>query len=158
MVTPVALSAISNKPAVTNRARERLARIWAVREMILADDEAGRKVALEKLLPMQREDFIELFEIMAGLPVTIRLLDPPIHEFLPSEQQLVAELEQLSHLKDTVMGMNVLSEAVEVMYREDGQQPTVACLTDPRLVDEAITRKEAMLKKVRILYEVNPML
>ncbi len=57
-------------------------RIVAVREMILADDEAGRRAALAKLLPMQRGDFVELFEIMGGLPVTIRLLDPPLHEFL----------------------------------------------------------------------------
>ena len=58
-------------------------RIVAVREMILADDEAGRRAALAKLLPIQRQDFAELFEIMQGLPVTIRLLDPPLHEFLP---------------------------------------------------------------------------
>ena len=58
-------------------------RISAVREMILADDVAGRKKALAKILPMQRQDFIDLFRIMAGLPVTIRLLDPPLHEFLP---------------------------------------------------------------------------
>jgi len=58
-------------------------RIVAVREMILADDEAGRRAALAKLLPMQREDFRALFDIMSGLPVTIRLLDPPLHEFLP---------------------------------------------------------------------------
>ena len=58
-------------------------RILAVREMILADDEKGRRAALAKLLPMQRGDFTELFEIMKGLPVTIRLLDPPLHEFLP---------------------------------------------------------------------------
>lgn len=58
-------------------------RIVAVREMILADDAAGRRAALAKLLPMQRDDFKELFEMMAGLPVTIRLLDPPLHEFLP---------------------------------------------------------------------------
>ncbi|HLY55750.1 MAG TPA: pyruvate, phosphate dikinase, partial [Stellaceae bacterium] len=58
-------------------------RIVAVREMILADDEAGRRAALAKILPMQRGDFVELFRIMAGLPVTIRLLDPPLHEFLP---------------------------------------------------------------------------
>ncbi|MFY9656372.1 MAG: pyruvate, phosphate dikinase [Methylocystis sp.] len=58
-------------------------RIVAVREMILADGANGRRAALAKLLPMQREDFKELFEIMAGLPVTIRLLDPPLHEFLP---------------------------------------------------------------------------
>jgi len=61
-------------------------RIAAVREMILADDEAGRRAALAKILPMQRRDFVELFEIMEGLPVTIRLLDPPLHEFLPHNE------------------------------------------------------------------------
>jgi len=61
-------------------------RIALVREMILARDEAGRRAALGKLLPIQRGDFIELFEIMAGLPVTIRLLDPPLHEFLPHDR------------------------------------------------------------------------
>ncbi len=58
-------------------------RIISMREMIVAGDEAGRRAALAKLLPYQRQDFIELFEIMQGLPVTIRLLDPPLHEFLP---------------------------------------------------------------------------
>jgi pyruvate, orthophosphate dikinase len=69
-------------------------RITAVREMIMADDVEGRKKALAKLLPMQRGDFEELFRIMAGLPVTIRLLDPPLHEFLPktdAEMQEVAK-------------------------------------------------------------------
>jgi pyruvate,orthophosphate dikinase len=70
------------------------ARIAAVREMILADDVAGRKAALAKILPMQRADFVELFKIMEGLPVTIRLLDPPLHEFLPhSEDDLTAVAE-----------------------------------------------------------------
>jgi pyruvate,orthophosphate dikinase len=67
-------------------------RIVAVREMILADDEKGRRAALAKLLPMQRSDFVELFEIMAGLPVTIRLLDPPLHEFLPHTDAEIAEV------------------------------------------------------------------
>ncbi len=67
-------------------------RIIAVREMILSDDEAGRRTALAKILPMQRQDFIELFEIMAGLPVTIRLLDPPLHEFLPKSDAEMAEV------------------------------------------------------------------
>jgi len=62
-------------------------RIAAVREMILADDEKGRRTALAKILPMQRADFIELFTVMAGLPVTIRLLDPPLHEFLPRTEE-----------------------------------------------------------------------
>src|SRR6266446_2455336 len=67
-------------------------RIRAVREMILADDEEARRAALAKLLPMQRADFVELFEIMQGLPVTIRLLDPPLHEFLPHSAEEVAEV------------------------------------------------------------------
>jgi pyruvate,orthophosphate dikinase len=67
-------------------------RIRAVREMILADDEKSRRVALDKLLPMQRADFTELFEIMQGLPVTIRLLDPPLHEFLPHGEDEIAEV------------------------------------------------------------------
>jgi pyruvate,orthophosphate dikinase len=66
------------------------ARIRAVREMILADDEAGRRDALNKILPMQRADFEQIFEIMAGLPVTIRLLDPPLHEFLPQHEREIA--------------------------------------------------------------------
>ena len=67
-------------------------RIQAVREMILADDERTRRAAIAKLLPMQRGDFIELFEIMRGLPVTIRLLDPPLHEFLPHGEEDIAEV------------------------------------------------------------------
>jgi pyruvate,orthophosphate dikinase len=69
-------------------------RIGAVRQMIMANDEAGRRVALEKLLPFQRQDFIDLFRIMAGLPVTIRLLDPPLHEFLPHGDQEIAEVAE----------------------------------------------------------------
>jgi pyruvate,orthophosphate dikinase len=67
-------------------------RILAVREMICAEDEEGRQQALDKLLPVQRADFEELFEIMAGLPVTIRLLDPPLHEFLPHEDREAAQV------------------------------------------------------------------
>src|SRR5215471_12124667 len=67
-------------------------RIRAVREMILTDDERSRRAALAKLLPMQRDDFIELFRIMGGLPVTIRLLDPPLHEFLPHTEREIAEV------------------------------------------------------------------
>jgi pyruvate,orthophosphate dikinase len=70
------------------------ARIIAMREMILADTEEGRRTALAKLLPMQRSDFLELFEIMAGLPVTIRLLDPPLHEFLPKNDAEIAEVAE----------------------------------------------------------------
>ena len=82
-------------------------RILAMREMILADDEAGRRKALQKILPMQRADFEKLFDIMAGLPVTIRLLDPPLHEFLPHEERemagIAAELGvSIDKLKDRI--------------------------------------------------------
>jgi pyruvate,orthophosphate dikinase len=73
-------------------------RIQAVREMILADDEAGRRAALAKILPMQRDDFVELFGIMEGLPVTIRLLDPPLHEFLPHTAEDIASVAEASGL------------------------------------------------------------
>ncbi len=68
-------------------------RILAVRQMIMSSSEAGRRAALERLLPFQREDFRQLFTIMAGLPVTIRLLDPPLHEFLPHAD---AEMEEVA--------------------------------------------------------------
>ena len=71
-------------------------RIIAVREMILAEDEAGRKAALAKLLPMQRSDFEELFKVMHGLPVTVRLLDPPLHEFLPHSDEEIEEVAKSS--------------------------------------------------------------
>ena len=67
-------------------------RIQAVREMILAHDDKGRRAALAKLLPVQRQDFVQLFSIMSGLPVTIRLLDPPLHEFLPHGDKEIGEV------------------------------------------------------------------
>ncbi|MBC6981815.1 pyruvate, phosphate dikinase [Caulobacter sp. 17J80-11] len=73
-------------------------RIAAVREMILADDEQGRRKALDKILPFQRADFVELFEIMDGLPVTVRLLDPPLHEFLPHSEEDVRAVAQATGL------------------------------------------------------------
>ncbi|WP_417434933.1 pyruvate, phosphate dikinase [Hoeflea sp.] len=86
-------------------------RITAMREMILADAEDGRRTALAKLLPMQRSDFIELFEIMKGLPVTIRLLDPPLHEFLPKTDEEIAEVA-------SIIGVSVekLSQRVDELH------------------------------------------
>ncbi|KEO87141.1 pyruvate phosphate dikinase [Erythrobacter sp. JL475] len=73
-------------------------RISAVRQMILAEDERGRRKALEQLLPEQRADFTAIFEVMAGLPCTIRLLDPPLHEFLPTRDEEFAELSDATGL------------------------------------------------------------
>jgi pyruvate,orthophosphate dikinase len=77
-------------------------RIIAMREMIVAEDEAGRRKALAKLEPMQRQDFVELFTIMEGLPVTIRLLDPPLHEFLP---KTAAEMQDVAKAAGTDVAM-----------------------------------------------------
>jgi len=133
-------------------------RLPIVIDMIVADTTEKREVALEQLLPIQRDDFKGILKIMTPNPVTIRLLDPPIHEFLPSEQQLVDELEQLHQLKDTVQGMNVLTDAVEQMYRDQGEQKRVRYLADSHLVDEVIQKKTTILKMVRNLFETNPML
>ena len=127
-------------------------------EMIVAETQADRQIALDKLLPIQREDFKEIFKVMSPRPVTIRLLDPPIHEFLPTEHLLVEDLEHLHHLREILRGMQVLSDAVTFMNRTREIQPHVQKFTDPVLVDEAIVKKEAILKKVRALHEVNPML
>jgi pyruvate, orthophosphate dikinase len=84
-------------------------RIVAMREMICADDENGRRVALAKLLPMQKKDFTELFEIMSGLPVTIRLLDPPLHEFLPHTE---------SEMENVAKGLGVSVEKLKLRAAE----------------------------------------
>ncbi|MFC1630380.1 MAG: pyruvate, phosphate dikinase [Arenicellales bacterium] len=136
-------------------------RLPVVIEMIVADTLEDRQVALNKLLPMQRSDFKELFEVMSPHPVTIRLLDPPIHEFLPSENQLTDELKYLKRLKQTVQGMNVLAGTMSLLVdpnKASSEAESIRHIVDAHLVEEAIAKKETMLKKVRVLYETNPML
>jgi pyruvate,orthophosphate dikinase len=142
----------------TERMFNGMDRLPIVVEMIVAETKEDRQVALNRLLPIQREDFKGIFVVMSPLPVTIRLLDPPIHEFLPTEQQLVDELDQLRHLRDYLRGIQVLSETVDLMYRNRELHPTVQIPAEPGLVEEAIHKKETMLKKVRTLHEINPML
>ena len=88
-------------------------------------------------------------------------MDPPIHEFLPAEQQLQDELENLAHLRDTARGMEVLANSI-MLLRQTGeakeQADSMRHLVDTHLVEEAIAKKEVMLRKVRALYETNPML
>ncbi len=127
-------------------------------EMIIAENRDDRVAALNKLLPIQREDFINIFTVMSPRPVTIRLLDPPIHEFLPTEKQLVTEIEELKNLRETIRGMRVLSDAVTFMNCPPEKRPVLQEPTDPDLVDAVVEKKEAMLRKVRALHEVNPML
>ncbi|OIO69679.1 MAG: pyruvate, phosphate dikinase [Zetaproteobacteria bacterium CG_4_9_14_3_um_filter_49_83] len=133
-------------------------RLPIVLEMIVSETLEQRQDALDRLLPIQRQDFIELFTTMSPNPVTVRLLDPPIHEFLPSENQLLDDLIQLRHLKDTMRGTEVLSATLCLLSSRNGNQTKIQQLADSALVDEAIEKKEAILKKVRALFEVNPML
>ncbi len=133
-------------------------RLPIVIDMIVADTTKKRQLALDKLLPIQREDFKGILKIMTPKPVTIRLLDPPIHEFLPSEQQLVKELDQLIQLKDTVQGMNVLTDAVEQLYEGTDEHNQVRYLADSHILEEVIQKKTMILKMVRNLFETNPML
>ncbi len=86
-------------------------KIKAMREMILADDEAGRRAALAKLLPMQRADFEGIFEAMEGLPVTVRLLDPPLHEFVPHEDENQQEMA-----KEMGISAKAVKEKVESLH------------------------------------------
>ncbi len=133
-------------------------RLPIVIDMIVADTTKKRQLALDKLLPIQREDFKGILKVMTPKPVTIRLLDPPIHEFLPSEQQLIKELDQLVQLKDTVQGINVLTEAVEQLYEGSGEPIKISNLADSQVLEEVIQKKTTILKMVRNLFETNPML
>jgi pyruvate,orthophosphate dikinase len=110
-------------------------RLAAMRLMILADGLGAREKALEKLLPLQRRDFAGIFEVMAGLPVTIRLLDPPLHEFLPKQEELMDELAELKM---------ALQHACSIREM-DG------------LLDR-IDEKRRLLRQVERLREANPML
>ncbi|MGD8422182.1 MAG: pyruvate, phosphate dikinase [Methyloceanibacter sp.] len=108
-------------------------RIVAMREMILAETMEARRAALADLLPAQRKDFIALFEIMAGLPVTIRLFDPPLHEFLPNEEEAIADVADalgvsVAHLKRRI---GVLSEFNPML----GQRGARLLVTYPEIVD-----------------------
>ncbi|AKB58408.1 pyruvate, phosphate dikinase [Methanosarcina barkeri] len=88
-------------------------RIPAVREMIMAEDEKSRRKALKKLLPMQKEDFLGIFRSMEGLPVTIRLLDPPLHEFLPDKEELDAKLRELEASGDSSGKINEVKKVIQ---------------------------------------------
>ena len=117
-------------------------RIPHMRAMILADNEKDRRAALKKLLPMQREDFLGLFRAMDGLPVTIRLLDPPLHEFLPKREELMVDLAQLP--QDDAKQKKLLVEK----YRQFGAKSAAD-------LKKVLTN---LLARVEQLHEFNPML
>ncbi|BCU07372.1 pyruvate, phosphate dikinase [Allochromatium tepidum] len=147
--------------ARTERMFNDVERLPIVIEMIVAETPEARQEALDRLLPLQRKDFRELFEVMSPNPVTIRLLDPPIHEFLPDEHVLERELSELRVLAQSARGVAVLAGAMGLLHASESlrrEVETARHMFDPAVVEEAIAKKEAMLKKVRALYETNPML
>ncbi len=136
-------------------------RLPVVIEMIMAESKQQREEALNKLLPMQRADFQALLETMSPNPVTIRLLDPPIHEFLPSEKQLEDDIEKLNSLRRSALGVEVLANSVSLLDLSDegvSRIQDAQGMVDPYLVEKTIKVKETMLRKVRMLFETNPML
>lgn len=129
-------------------------RLPIVVDMILARTPIERQVALDKLLPIQREDFKGIFKAMAPRPVTVRLLDPPMHEFLPTEQQLLDDLNALREYCVVVKGRATVLHTL----RDHHALPAPFDAMTEETVTAAISKKEEMLRKVRELYEVNPML
>ena len=129
-------------------------RLPIVIDMILANNREERQKALDNLLPIQRQDFIELFTVMAPDPVTVRLLDPPMHEFLPTEHQLVDEIRMLRVYRDVVRGRQAALASI------DNAPPLPEAFTElsEEHVMDALAKKERMLNKVRELQETNPML
>ena len=108
-------------------------RIQDMREMILADDEDGRRAALAKLLPYQKADFVELFKIMDGLPVTIRLIDPPLHEFLPHTEEEIQELA--NHIGKSVEFVKARSEALRETNPMLGHRGCRLAITYPEICE-----------------------
>jgi pyruvate,orthophosphate dikinase len=145
----------------TERMFNAVDRLPIVIDMILANTTEERLEALNRLLPIQRNDFVEIFKAMSPRPVTVRLLDPPIHEFLPNEADLVGEIEHLRHLKTTVDGVNNLYSSLRLLEANEELEHTYPSPFDQKgadLIQKAILKKERMLKKIKELHEVNPML
>ncbi|MBW1819418.1 MAG: pyruvate, phosphate dikinase, partial [Deltaproteobacteria bacterium] len=142
-------------------------RLPIVQNMILAENREQRVEALDRLLPFQREDFKEIFRIMDGCPVTIRLLDPPIHEFLPSAEELIREIGHLKDLRQTIEGMADLPDTLRMLDPELHERYVAHVEAVTRGLEEfksrhtaetLIREKEIVLEKVRGLAEINPML
>ena len=141
-------------------------RLPIVREMILAGSKEKREEAISKLLPMQRNDLKEIFRAMAGLPVTIRLLDPPLHEFLPSAEELSDELRKLKEVETAFSTMENISDAMKFLdpsFREslgllDHVVTDIIEIKEKRLDKKLIRKQRETLRKVKEMMEVNPML
>ena len=132
-------------------------RIPAVREMIVASTKEQREKALEKLLPMQRGDFEKIYRVMGDRPVTVRLLDPPLHEFLPKEEEAIAELAKtmgisFEDLKSTVVGLQELNP----MMGHRGCRLAVTYPEIAKMQTRAVIRAAINVKKAHADWNVKP--
>jgi pyruvate,orthophosphate dikinase len=150
----------------TERMFNAVDRLPIVREMILAGSREKRAEAIAKLLPMQKNDLKEIFRAMAGLPVTIRLLDPPLHEFLPSAEELADELRKLKEVESAFSTMGNISDAMKFLdpsFREslrllEHVVTDIVEIKEKRLDKKLIRKQQETLRKVKEMMEVNPML
>ena len=150
----------------TERMFNAVDRLPIVREMILAGSKEKRAEAIAKLLPVQKNDFKEIFRAMKGLPVTVRLLDPPLHEFLPSAEELASELRKLEEMEQAFSSMEDITEAMKFLdpsFREslrplDRMVADITEIKEKRLDRKLIRKQQETLRKVKEMMEVNPML
>jgi pyruvate,orthophosphate dikinase len=150
----------------TERMFNAVDRLPIVREMILAGSKEKRAEAIAKLLPVQKNDFKEIFRAMAGLPVTVRLLDPPLHEFLPSAEELASELRKLEEMERAFSSMENISEAMKFLdpaFREslkplEHMVVDIAEIKEKKLDKKLIRKQKETFRKVKEMMEVNPML
>ena len=141
-------------------------RLPVMQRMIMANTQDERMEAIDKMLKMQRDDFLRIFRVMQGRPVTIRLLDPPLHEFLPKSEDISRELETLKELKTVLRKVEdtpSLSKSLQyglpsAKPRSGGMTDNNIALVDKELIDTLIDAKERALEKVNSTAEVNPML
>ena len=120
-------------------------RLPIVIDMILANNEEDRKAALDRLLPIQRGDFVQLFTEMAPHPVTVRLLDPPMHEFLPTEHDLLEQIGDLKTYRKIVRGRQTAIASLDHKV----ELPEALAELSEEHVNDALAHKERMLRKVR---------
>ncbi len=136
-------------------------RIGIFQEMILADSSEERANALQRLQPIQKEDFKAMFRIMQGLPVAIRLLDPPLHEFLPSEEEVQRQIDALQTCQ---VALENVSELPEILQTLDPKSKPILIENEHMLNNLAeiqkseLDKRRELLQKIRVLKEVNPML
>ncbi len=150
----------------TERMFNEAERLPLMRNMILADTPEERKRWADKLMPMQRQDFVEIFRAMDGLPVTIRLLDPPLHEFLPSIEELLNEVNRLKEFNQILNALEQLPGTLTILdpelYKYVPSIETVARefseFRAKGLDQKLLKQKEKVLRRVRVLTEYNPML